>query len=89
MKSLFKLIEKNGNRIEAIQENIQCVKTMPFYSIYGSQNEKERDLNTCNKAMKAQLDERQILLENLQLEINKELNIISQLQRGNTLIKTA
>jgi hypothetical protein len=78
MQELFKKIKKNGRRLEFTYSQIEDVRTMPYYAIYGNPNEREKDLNNCYAAVKAQLNERQIHLENLQLEINKELNRVSQ-----------
>ena len=89
MKDLFKKIKRNGHRIEAIESQVEDINKMPYYEIFGTETEKQTDLSKCNDSMKAHLDERQVLLENLQLEINKELNRVSQGLRVCTLLKIA
>jgi hypothetical protein len=89
MKDLFKKITKNNKRIKEIEAQIENIKVMPFYSIYGTAQEREKDLQKCYDALKTCLDAHQLLMENLGTEVNKQLNYISQMQRQNTLTKTA
>lgn len=86
---LFKDIKKNQHRIESIEARVEDIKTQPFYDMYGSEIGREKDFQICYSSMKLHLDQRQALLEQLQLEINKELNLISQSQRNVTLLKIA
>lgn len=89
MKKLFKKISKNKKLIEEIQAQMECVKTLPHYSIFRLEGDREKDLAICNDALKTQYDIKQLLLESLQIEINKELHRVSQAQRSCTLLKTA
>ncbi len=85
MKELFKRIKANDRRIATIEEQFENVKTLPYYSIFGNATEKIKDLETCRKAMRDHLELKDVLLQSLQIEINKERQLISQNQRTLTL----
>lgn len=87
MQELFKQIKETNKRIATIESQFEDVKTMPYYSIFGNAREKEKDLETCLKAMKDQLDLKDLLLQNLQIEINKDRQLISTNQRKLSLQK--
>ena len=85
MRDLFKRIKANNRRIDSINEQFENVKTLPYYSIFGNAAEKEKDIKTCIRAMKDHLDLKDLLLQSLQIEINKERQLISQTQRNLSL----
>lgn len=85
MKKLFKKIKKNGRDILELDCRIEDIKTMPYYKIFGSEPERERDLKDCYKHKKTLLDARQAMLERLKIEIELELAQISNQQRDNKI----
>jgi len=89
MKDLFKEIKRNDHRIEVVERWVEDINTMHYHEVFGTETERKTYLSKCNDSMKAHLDLRQVLLENLQLEINKELNRVSQGLRACTLLKIA
>ena len=85
MELLFEKIEQNREMLLGIDSQIENVKTLPYYDFIGTERERQKDLDVCYKAKRETLNEYQVLLENLQLEINKELHRVSQSQKENTL----
>lgn len=86
MENLFKKIKQNKKHIEAIEDQMKCVRTMPYYSIFSTPSERNRDLNTCREAMDATLIERRVYLTKLQEAIKKELGVVSMEKYKNNLI---
>ncbi len=85
MKELFERLTHNSNQIKAIRNSIDNVMILPYYSIYTQQEERKKDLEISFKRLKQVLNKRHTLLDNLQLEITKELAEISALQKQNTI----
>lgn len=87
MKKLFKQIAENNKILEVIQEVEQATRESKFYDHFSNEADREKDIRGCLKERKVALNNRQALLDNLQLEINKELNRVSQAQKALTLDK--
>lgn len=86
MKKLFNRINLNAELLQCADSKIENIKTLPYYSAFGNEEERENDLKCCQEYKKGILNERQVLFENLQLEINKELNYLSQEMMKNNLL---
>lgn len=91
MKQLFKQINKINKQIERTQNRIKDIKTMPYYSIYGSETERTKDLKTCNEYLRDCLNQKHTLVENLMLECNKELGRVAMQEHQQVVdnLKTA
>ncbi len=89
MRSLFKKIKQNGKRIEAIEVHITNIQQNPYYKIFNREEERQEGFKVCAESLKEALNERQMILENIAIETQKQLNYVSQMQRTNTLLKTA
>lgn len=85
MEKTAKKIKETKWDIEDIKSQIENVKTLPYYSVFGRENERERDLKECREKLKQKYNELHSLLEKLTQEVLGELSTLSYMQRENTL----
>ena len=81
LKKIYKNLKRNSKELENIEGTIHNIKVLPFYSIYGTEQQREKDLQTAKDAKRDALNERHVILENLAIAVNKELNYLSQEDR--------
>ncbi len=81
MRTIYKQLKQNSKMLEMVEENFNTANTLPYYSIFGNIQEKKKDLSKIEETKRELLNERHTILENMQMEIRKELNIVSQKQR--------
>lgn len=89
MEELLRKLRKINRRLEEVEDEIHRVNILPFYSIWGTQQEKEKDLKTCNEAKNALLDAKYALMETIQLQSAKEMGMIAMEMKNQNKLKTA
>lgn len=81
MKKLLKKIAHCNLLIDENENAIVTAPQLPFYKLYGRDGELEQDVAEFKERLKEQLDEKFMLLENLQIEIEKQKAAISYKKR--------
>lgn len=77
MEKLLQQLIVNTNRLAKLRDQKIEVKTSVFYKIFGTESDREMESIKINEAIKNTLDMRHMILENIELQINKEKYRIS------------
>ena len=85
MRELFNRVKICKADLRDIQAFTASVHRNPYYDINHAEDQREKDLNTCNQVYKDYLNEYYTHLENLQMEIEREKHRVSQEQKHYTL----
>lgn len=88
MNNLFDKLKHTGRMLTELDNEMDAVKTLPYYEIFGNESEREKDIQMIIDRKKRYLTERYTILENIQMTAEKEKAQISVLQREVQLIKT-
>lgn len=88
MEKLIEQLENNISAFEHLNNRIENIKTMEFFRIFSTEQKREREINWVLKIQKRILRMRYRILENINLETQKQMNYTSQMSRDLTL-KTA
>ena len=78
----YKFLEKEIKEIEQIIEN---TRTSTFYSVFGSESEREKDIKNLEKELKEFLSEQTKILDTLSQKINLKKALISEKERDLSL----
>ena len=78
LEKLLKYLIENSNIIQELNSQKKDISESAYYSKFNRQTEKEIDTKEINLDIKNTLDNRQSLVDNIKLEIEKEGNYISQ-----------
>lgn len=81
LKHLHKAIKLEDTRISELKTQIKELPTQEYYKVFANEMSLNRDLNTLKTLLKEALNRRYKYLENLRLEVNKQLNYTSQQQK--------
>lgn len=81
MKKLYKRLKQVNKMLSECDMETETVKNLPFYRVFGAEYQRERDLKIIDESRKKYLNEKYTLLENLQMEAEKEKALISEYQR--------
>lgn len=80
MKKLFKKINTINKELKSITVNEKNILNATYYKVSSNEKEKVHDMKMLDKIKKEALKDKYALLESLQIEINKELHRVSQLE---------
>lgn len=83
-KTVTKINETKWDIVD-IKDQITQAQNLPYYSVFGRESERERDLKECREILKEKYNELHSLLEKLAQEVSGELSTLSYMQRENTL----
>lgn len=89
MTELFKQLTAANLRIKDLDRQIDGIDEHMYYIVNNLPLQRKIDKETLRIALYDQLSLKQVLLENIQIEINKELHLVSQNQRELTHLKSA
>lgn len=89
MKKVLKKINHLDKLISETKSEIKVVSELPFYSIFKKMDLRESELKGLRTALREYYSQKEVLLENLELEIRKSKIRISSFQRELTLLKEA
>lgn len=80
MKKLFKKINTINKELKSITVNEKNILNSTYYKVFSNEKEKVNDMKVLDNIRKEALKDKYALLESLQIEINKELHRVSQLE---------
>lgn len=80
MKKLFKKINTINKELKSITANEKNILNATYYKVFSNEKEKVNDMKMLDDIRKEALKDKYALLESLQIEINKELHRVSQLE---------
>lgn len=80
MKKLFKKINTINKELKSITANEKNILNATYYKVFSNEKEKVNDMKVLDNIRKEALKDKYALLESLQIEINKELHRVSQLE---------
>lgn len=80
MKKLFKKINTINKELKSITVNEKNILNATYYRVFSNEKEKVNDMKMLDNIRKEALKDKYALLESLQIEINKELHRVSQLE---------
>lgn len=87
MKKVLKKLAHINLLISETKTEIKVLNDLPYYSIMRKEGEKKEELSKLRVTLREYYSQKQVILENLQLEINKCKIRISTKQRELTLSK--
>lgn len=77
MKDLLEQLLLLNKELGSIEIQVETIKRSPFYKVFGTEQQRQDDLEIFRASKKEVLNHKHLVLENIQLEANKELQRIS------------
>jgi hypothetical protein len=87
MKKLFRNLKRIDALILEIEDQIHVVERSEFYSVFGSEKDRQNDIANLNASLKDFLSEKFALLESIQQQASLDMMDISSYERKVTLLK--
>jgi hypothetical protein len=87
MNNLFEKLQFTNRMLTELDNEMKAVKTLPYYEIFGNESEREKDIQMIVEKKKMYLTDKYTILENIQIECEKEKADISVKERELTLKK--
>nr|WP_299488668.1 hypothetical protein [uncultured Allomuricauda sp.] len=85
MKRLISKLNNNEKMLELIHQEGENIKSLPYYKIFGTEEERTNDLEEVRNRKKQYLTERYSILESIGIEVEKQKARVSELERENLL----
>lgn len=81
MKELFNELTRINEVLAEIENTKKNIYDMPYYKIFGSESERQRDLSIAQENAKTYLAKKYNVLEKIQIECEKAKYLVSANQR--------
>ncbi|QYJ68909.1 hypothetical protein [Flavobacterium litorale] len=72
MKKIYSKLKNINSRITDCRKEIQAVQQLPFYNIFNSEAQREKDLAVLQALLNSLLQQKAETLQALQLQVNQE-----------------
>lgn len=87
MKKLFRNLKRIDLLISQTEDQIHVVERSEFYSVFGTEKDRQNDIANLNSSIKDFLSEKFAILENIQRQASLDMMDISSYERKVTLLK--
>jgi hypothetical protein len=88
MKKLIRSLKRIDALISQIEDQIHVTERSEFYSVFGSEKDRQNDIANLNASLKEFLSEKFAVLENIKMQATLDMMDISSYERKVTLLKS-
>ena len=88
MNKIIRNLKRIDSLISKTEDEINVVERSEFYSVFGSEKDRQNDLVKLNTSLKELLSEKYAILENIKRQATFDMMALSQYERKVTLLKS-